>query len=202
MPQDNRCVLPGTKFCRTHARTRFGLNSNLSCFNAPLARLIRCHKKRCILWPFILMSEFVFMCKYHYVTGSQGHVRAATLFNYLNCKVPLGRKFSYPMIKKIKHTSYDGRRPRVYFISYLFTFSCRIGLSYSPYEISALYEDWKYFFPDRFVRDFTAAITWPCAKLFRRLGYKLLVVTSEAQQENFTWLISISKFMVKFALGN
>ena len=73
------------------------------------------------------------------------------------------------------------------FISYLFTFSCRIGLSHSPYEISVLYEDWKYFFPDRFVRDFTAAITWPCAKLFRRLGYKLLVVTSEAQQEKFPY---------------
>ena len=28
--------------------------------------------------------------------------------------------------------------------------------------MSVRYEDWKYFFPDRFVRDFTAAITWPC----------------------------------------
>ena len=69
MPQDNRCALSGTKLCRTYARTRFGLNSDLSCFSAPLARLIRCHKKRCILWPFLLMLEFVFTCKYHYVTG-------------------------------------------------------------------------------------------------------------------------------------
>ena len=54
---------------RTYARTRFGLNSDLSCFSAPLAWLIRCHKKRCILWPFLLMLEFVFTCKYHCVTG-------------------------------------------------------------------------------------------------------------------------------------
>ena len=54
---------------------------------------IRCHKKRCILWPFILMSEFVFMSKYHYVTCSQGHVRAATLFIYLNCYYLFGCLF-------------------------------------------------------------------------------------------------------------
>ena len=69
MPQDNRCALPGIKFCRTYVHTRFGLNSDLSCLSAPLVRLMRCHKKRCILWPFILMSEFVFTCKYHFVTG-------------------------------------------------------------------------------------------------------------------------------------
>ena len=86
---------PGMKFRRTYARTRFGLNSDLSCFIAPLARLIRCHKKRCILWPFILVSEFVFTCKYHYVTGSQGHVRAATLFIYLNCYYLFGCLFVF-----------------------------------------------------------------------------------------------------------
>ena len=69
MPQDNRCALPGIKFRRTYARMCFGFNSDLTCSSAPLARLIRCHKKRCILWPFLLMLEFVFTCKYHYVTG-------------------------------------------------------------------------------------------------------------------------------------
>ena len=39
-------------------------------------------------------------------------------------------------------------------------------------------------------------------KLARRLGSKLLVVTSEAQHENVTWLIFILKYRVKFAPCN
>ena len=53
IPQDNRCVLTGIKFCKTYARTSFELT--LTCL--VLARVIFSRKKRCILWPFKLTSD-------------------------------------------------------------------------------------------------------------------------------------------------
>ena len=47
MPRDNRCALTRIKFRKT-----FLINSDLSCFS-----VINTRKKRCILWPFKLMSD-------------------------------------------------------------------------------------------------------------------------------------------------
>ena len=53
MPRDNKCALPGIKFCKTYALTCFKLT--LTCL--VLARLISSRKKRCILWSFKLKSD-------------------------------------------------------------------------------------------------------------------------------------------------
>ena len=69
MPQDNRCCPPWYQISHNERTHMFWINSDLSCFSAPLARLIRCHKKALYPLAFHINAGFVFTCKYHYVTG-------------------------------------------------------------------------------------------------------------------------------------
>ena len=69
------------------------------------------------------------------------------------------------------------------FIFHIFAFSCGIWPSYSCYQISILYGDWKYFF--FFLAFYSRFHGRHYLALFRKLRLKLQEVTSLAQHEKF-----------------